>query len=204
MEAGPWPDGRAGFVLAGGQSSRMGRDKALLPYGAVTLVEHVASQVAAAAGSATIVGGRERYGGMGYPVVQDFVPGCGPLGGITTALRISKVPWNLIVACDMPAVTAEFLRGLFEEAERRGGVCLVPVSESGRLEPLCAVYHRDCLARLSDALNNNVLAVRDAVAGLRTVLWSAPNAGFFRNLNTPEDLEGHRAAPHGAAAPHCP
>jgi molybdopterin-guanine dinucleotide biosynthesis protein A len=202
MEAGPRPVRRAGFVLAGGQSSRMGRDKALLPYGGVTLVEHVASQIAAAAGSAMIVGGRERYGGLGYPVVDDFTPGSGPLGGVTTALRISEAPWNLIVACDMPDVTADFLRALLEEAERCGGDCLIPVSESGRLEPLCAAYHRASLSRLCHALDNNVLALRDAVAGACAVLWHTPHAAFFRNLNTPEDLERHRAASHGAAAPH--
>jgi molybdopterin-guanine dinucleotide biosynthesis protein A len=175
----------------------MGRDKALLPFGDATMVEQIASQVAAAAGSATIVGHPERYRGLGYPVVEDFTPGCGPLGGVTTALRISEASWNLIVACDMPALTTKFLTMLLEEAERSGGDCLVPISPSGRLEPLCAVYHRGSLDRLSGALDRNVLAMQDAVAGPRMVQWPIPETAFFRNINTPQDFERHCAAsPH--------
>jgi molybdopterin-guanine dinucleotide biosynthesis protein A len=180
----------------------MGRDKALLPHAGITLIEHVASQVSAAAGSAVVVGRPERYRGLGYPVVADLTPASGPLGGLVTALSITEAPWNLVVACDMPAITAELLRALLAEAERCGGDCLVPVSPSGRLEPLCAAYHRDSLPRLNDALRGGVLALRHAVAGPRTVLWHGAEAALFANLNTPEDLERHRAASYGPAAPH--
>ncbi|MGE5648255.1 MAG: molybdenum cofactor guanylyltransferase [Acidobacteriota bacterium] len=181
-----------GFVLAGGESSRMGRDKALLPYGNSTLVEHVAAQAAAAAGSAALIGRPERYRGLGYPVFEDLVPARGPLGGVVTALSATDAPWNLIVACDMPGVTAEFLSMLIEAAVRSGGDCLVPVSPSGRLEPLCAVYHRDALGRLKGALDRNLLALGEAVRGPRLATWPAAEAGFFRNLNVPQDLEHDR------------
>src|ERR1700686_3791867 len=71
---------RSGFVLAGGASSRMGRDKALLAYGETTLLEHVARAVRDAVGSVTLIGGPDRYGELGYAVFRDIVPGCGPLG----------------------------------------------------------------------------------------------------------------------------
>ena len=185
--------GRAGFVLAGGRSSRMGRDKALLPFGPATLLEYVASQVAEAAGSVVVVGHPERYRSLGLDVVADAAYGNGPLGGIITALRITQADWNLVTACDMPGVTAPFLRSLLEEAERCGGDCLVPLTPNGP-EPLCAVYHRDCLPRLERAADAGVLAVREAIAGPGLVGRRAENPFCFRNLNTPEDFELHRVA----------
>ncbi len=180
----------------------MGRDKALVPWGSGTLVGHVASQVAAAAGSAVIVGHPERYGGLGFPALADEAPGCGPLGGICTALAASRAEWNLVVACDMPFVTAAFLGELLEEVLRSGGDCLVPVSAGGHLEPLCAVYRRDLLTRLRQSLTEGRLAAREAVRGPGTVWWPVPDPSIFANLNTPEDLARHQAVPATPRAAH--
>ncbi len=106
---------RAGFVLAGGRSSRMGRDKALLPLDGRTLIDRVAGLVQRAAGNVTLIAPEGRY--MGYPVIPDLIANQGPLGGLYTALSATKASWNLLVACDMPGVTLEFLENLF--ARRR-------------------------------------------------------------------------------------
>jgi molybdopterin-guanine dinucleotide biosynthesis protein A len=188
---------RGGFVLAGGDSSRMRRDKALLPYAGGTLLEHVAAEVAAAAGSAVIVGHPERYGRLGLECVADRWVGRGPLGGLVTALVMSSAAWNLVVACDMPELSAAFLKELLEAAEASGGDCLVPVSKAGRLEPLCAVYHRDCLPRLRAALERGALAVREAVRGPRAVFRPIAEGSWFRNLNRPQDLQIHEALRSG-------
>jgi molybdopterin-guanine dinucleotide biosynthesis protein A len=94
----------------------------------------------------------------------------------------------------MPGVTAGFLRLLLDQAERCDGDCLIPVSPSGRLEPLCAAYHRDCLPRLSDALRDKRFALWDATSGPGRVLWHAPHAFCFWNLNTWKDLARHGVA----------
>src|ERR1700761_2959679 len=99
----------AGYVLAGGNSTRMGRDKDLLQIDGVALVQHNAALVHAAADRATIVGDPEKYSGLGYPIVADRRPGNGPLGGMESALMDSTFEWNLIVACDMGSLSAEFL-----------------------------------------------------------------------------------------------
>ena len=73
------PMGRAGFVLAGGRSSRMGSNKALLPFRGSTLVEHIAQRVHAAAGRVILVGQPEIYSHLALPVVADARPECGPM-----------------------------------------------------------------------------------------------------------------------------
>ena len=96
----------SGFVLAGGGKHAHGPDKALLPYRGTTLVEHVARNCARSAGSVTLIGDPVRLAHLGLPVIADNFPGCGPASGIYTALSITSTDWNLIVACDMPAISA--------------------------------------------------------------------------------------------------
>jgi molybdopterin-guanine dinucleotide biosynthesis protein A len=177
---------RSGFVLAGGRSSRMGRDKALLPLGDRTLLEQAAVRVRAAAGDVTLIGPPERYAGLGYPVVPDSVEKCGPIGGLYTALSITSAEWNLIVACDMPGLTVEFLRDLLGAAEEAGADCLVPETSSG-LEPLCAVYHRRCLAAAEQTILRKIFKLHDFVSSLRfkTLVLSDPSP--VENVNTPEE-----------------
>lgn len=186
---------RAGFVLVGGQSSRMGRDKALLPYGDSTLAGHVAFEVKAAAGTAALVGDPERYGGLGYPVVPDLRPGCGPLAGVEAALRATGARWNLVAACDMPRLNAQFLTALFERAGRAGALCTAPVAPDGRPEPLCAVWRRDSLPLVEDALDRGVRKMAEALAIAGAAYWPVDEAAWFENWNAPEDRTGHREVP---------
>jgi molybdopterin-guanine dinucleotide biosynthesis protein A len=173
-----------GFVLTGGRSSRMGRDKALLPLDGSTLLEQIAARVRAAAGCVTLIGSPERYSSLGLPVAADLIEDCGPIGGVYTALQISSAPWNLIVACDMPAVTTDFLAGLLQAAGNSGAECFVPETGSGR-HPLCAVYHRRALAALQYAIDHKSFKMHDLLRSLRTVAWPAADASLLENVNTP-------------------
>jgi molybdopterin-guanine dinucleotide biosynthesis protein A len=174
---------RAGFVLSGGASSRMGRDKALLAYRGKSLVEYVAAETARAAGSATLVGA----GHCGLPWLADRHPGAGPLGGIETALTASHAEWNLIVACDLPDVTAALLDMILRAAEESGADCLIPAGPSGYLEPLCAAYHARCLRPVREALDRGVRKVTDGISALRVETWPVADSAPFRNVNTPEE-----------------
>jgi molybdenum cofactor guanylyltransferase len=185
----------SGFVLAGGGSTRMGRDKALLPYHGTTLVEHVASAVQAASGSAaTIIGDPDRYRCFGYPVVADQVPGCGPLSGVYTALSVTSTDWNLVVACDMPAITATTLRKLLEHATVSGRSCVAAVGPSGEPEPLCAVYHRRCLLVLDRAIREKQFKMRDLLPSLEVELWTV-DAASVANVNTPAEWGAFQEKP---------
>jgi molybdopterin-guanine dinucleotide biosynthesis protein A len=178
---------RAGFVLVGGNSSRMGQDKARLPFQGKTLVEHVTAAVAEAAGSVTLVGAPERYQSLGLPMLADSLAGAGPLAGIHTSLSATTADWNLIVACDMPGISASFLRSLMSAAESSAADCLLPAGPSGLPEPLCAVYHSRCLDLIGAALDRNVRKITDGLAGLRVAIWSVAESAWFRNVNTPEE-----------------
>ena len=174
---------RTGWVLAGGASRRMGRDKALLPLGKTTMVQEIAAKVRKAAGSVTLIGPVERYGHLGLPVIPDAVENCGPLGGLYTALLNTKFEWNLLVACDMPDLTESFLEQLVLEAE---GDCTVPEFD-GRLDPLCAVYHRRVLPFAESAIQRKLFKMQEFVSTLRIHKWSVPDARLLHNMNTPAD-----------------
>ncbi len=185
---------RAVFVLAGGRSSRMGRDKALLPFNGRSLVEHVASQARGVTGNIILVGEIHRYANLGYPVVEDIFPGRGPLSGLHAALIRSNSDWNLVLACDMPALSAEFLMKLMMRAETGQAAAVIPVAPDGVPQPLCAAYHHQCISAVSSALNNGVYKITGALAGLEVDFWHVPESHCFRNLNTPEEWSAYSHA----------
>ena len=152
-----------------------------------TLAQSVAESVKAAAGNVALVGNLSRHGHLGYGIVADIYPGEGPLGGILTVLQHSSAEWNLVTSCDMPGLTTDFLRRLLDAAESFDGDAVVPVGPSGRLEPLCAVYHRRCRQGLDAAFARGVRKVAVALEEVRCVPWPVPEAFYFQNVNTPED-----------------
>jgi molybdenum cofactor guanylyltransferase len=191
----------AGYVLAGGQSSRMGVDKGLLEIAGVPMIVQAARFVESVLGApAAVVGTPEKYRGLGLRAIEDDWPGCGPLGGIATALRASEADWNLIVACDLPYLTQEWLAFLLERAGHSAADAVVPMNltaENKRgAEPLCAAYHKRGERALRRALERGVRKVTDGLAELRIeVIEPAEWKGFdsdgllFKNVNTPADYE---------------
>jgi len=177
---------RAGFILVGGRSSRMGQDKALLPLQGSTLVEVVAGHLKNAAKTVTLIGPPDRYGSLGFPVMADAIEDCGPLGGVYTALSITPAKWNLIVACDMPGLTTGFLENLLLAAEATEADCVVPQGTRG-VEPLCAVYHRRCRADAASAIARKNLKMHDFVSSLHAVTLPVSDFAPLMNANTPEE-----------------
>ena len=175
-----------GFVLTGGRSTRMGRDKALLPYRGGTLVEWVAKQVCEAAGEVRLVGAPERYGHLEIPCIAERFAGCGPLSGIEAALREGGAEWSLVLACDMPGLAAPFLKELLAGVGQDVDA-VVAVDELGRMEPLCAVYGAQVLPAVQRALACESFRVRDVLEPLRLRRIAAPAQGLIRNVNTDEE-----------------
>jgi molybdopterin-guanine dinucleotide biosynthesis protein A len=179
----------SGFVLAGGASKRMGQPKALLPYRGTTLVEYVAKTVREAvgpAGSVQVIGDPDRLGHLGLTVIPDELPGYGPASGIYTALRVTTTDWNLVLACDMPSVTADLLRVLLLRAETAERNCVAATGPYGQPEPLCAVYHRRCLPALTRSIRDKQLRMRDFVKEIGAV-WVSVDKLALANVNTPAE-----------------
>jgi molybdopterin-guanine dinucleotide biosynthesis protein A len=144
-----------GFILAGGKSTRMGRDKAALLLDGRTLLEHALDVLRQAVGNksdaVSILGSRQLYSGHRVPVVEDIFPGCGPLSGIHAALTHTRTEFNLIIAVDTPFLSADFLRFMVERAVESQATVTTP-EIGGYRQPLCSVYSREFLAIAEKAL----------------------------------------------------
>jgi molybdenum cofactor guanylyltransferase len=140
-----------GFVLTGGKSTRMGRDKAVLKLEGRTLLDHAVATLRKITGEVCILGPRQLYARYGLPVIEDIYPGCGPLGGIHAALSHTRTQFNLIIAVDTPFLSPEFLAFMAGRAVQSGAVVTTP-EIGGYRQPLCSVYSRDFLPIAESAL----------------------------------------------------
>lgn len=197
------------FILAGGKSSRMGREKGLLPLAGKPLVVHLARLVEFACDMPVIIGPPEKYGALGLRVIPDDLDRFrhpadrgdgGPLVGISTALRVTVREWNLILGCDLPFLTRNWLDFLIARALDSPAEVVIPLNERG-YEPLCAMYRKKCHQTISAALHHGVRKVADGLEGLTIARiapgeWKAfdPRGMLFKNINTPADYQEAQAA----------
>lgn len=184
----------AGFVVAGGRSSRMGRDKALLPWEGGTLLDHAIARLRAVSSDVTILCGPEpRYEGHGVPVAVDLVSEAGSMGGLLTGLARAQGRPGLFLAVDVPGVGVDLLAHLARLCGETDAV--VPVSARGP-EPLCAVYGPACLGPVERAVARGALKMTSFWPEVRVrEVGAAELAAFgdptevFRNVNTPADYD---------------
>jgi len=176
----------------------MGRDKAFVTFQGRTLLARAFEVVNALTHDVRIVGDARKFEAFA-PVVEDVFSGCGPLAGIHAALRSSQADLNLILAVDVPFVTAAFLEFLVACA-RSAPHATVTVARSGDgWQPLCGVYRRDFANSAEAALQKGVYKIDALFDPARTRGIEEDElhlAGFsprlFRNLNTPDDLAAAR------------
>jgi molybdopterin-guanine dinucleotide biosynthesis protein A len=184
----------AGFILAGGKSSRMGRDKAMLEIGGVTILDRTMALIRGVGIEPVLVGAPVEFSrAVAGRVIEDEWPGAGPLGGIITALRASQKSWNLIVACDLPYLTREWLEFLVARGLSSKADAVVPMNEGGP-EPLCATYARSTEEPLVAAFEGGVRGVIQALTHIRVeylepVEWKGFDSEglLFKNMNQPAD-----------------
>lgn len=209
------------FIMAGGASSRMGRDKALLDLAGSPLISHALDKLRALGLTPRISGSRPDLAPFA-PLIPDNIPRCGPLGGLEAALSASDSDLNLFLSVDLPLLPLDFLRWLQSRAEGSGAAATIP-RYAGRPQPLCAVCSRRLLPGIRAALASGNFKIMTAVtaasaavakrstpseldlfdtesvaAALIPRLWPAdpPLHVWFRNINTPADYEFLRAR-HG-------
>lgn len=186
-----------GFVIAGGKSSRMGTEKALLTVAGKTLIDHAIAQARTISEDILIAGPKEIFSAYGR-LVADVYKDCGPLGGIHGALTRTQTDLNLMLAVDTPFITRDFLVYLADAARNDPqAMVTVPRTKDG-LQPLCAIYRKSFLPPAEQALKEGRLKL-DALfhpAATHVIDLTAEalkQRGFspamFDNLNTRGDYE---------------
>jgi molybdopterin-guanine dinucleotide biosynthesis protein A len=187
-------------ILAGGHASRFGgRDKSALVVGGRTILERQLSALAGLTDDIMIVGHigyrapPDTRGAGTARAVPDRAPGSGPLGGLDAALAAARHDRVIVLACDMPFVTAALMAHLIAIAE--GSDVVVPRTERG-YHPLCAVYSRACGAVVSRRLAEGRLAIRGVLDEVRVRVVTGEELDAFgdrnrllANVNTPAEYE---------------
>jgi molybdenum cofactor guanylyltransferase len=187
------------IVLAGGKSTRLGRNKITEIIGNKTLLERVLSQLSFLKSEIIVVTAQDtilpQSISVDYPklrVVNDIIPGKGSLGGIYTGLVHSTSFYNLVVASDMPFLNRRLLLYMIEAAR---DVDLVVPRMGDILEPLHAVYSKNCVAPIEDLLKQDDLRIYDFYDRVRIRYIEAeeidkfdPERLSFFNINTPSNL----------------
>ena len=186
-------------ILAGGHARRLGGiDKSALVVGAGSILDRQLSLLRGLTPHVLIVAGEAgRILAADADVVVDRIPGAGALGGLYTALIDAPTEQVLVIACDMPFLTAPFLARLAERGESVDAA--LPCDERGR-HPLCASYDRRIAGHLKARIDRGELRVGDALAGLDVrelgpdeLAPFDPHGRLLFNINTPADYERARS-----------
>lgn len=188
----------SGAILAGGRSVRFGRDKALEVWQGKTLLEYVASALEGCQERFIVGGNPERYGFLGLPVYPDLEPFQGSLYGLARALDLAQFSRVAVCACDTPNLS----RNYWEFMTNFSADVVISENGDGFLEPLAAIYGKNCLDHVKFALETGNLKMTDWFVGarhtsplrVRVVKWTELEqhfkANLFLNANTPKDLFG--------------
>jgi molybdopterin-guanine dinucleotide biosynthesis protein A len=185
----------SGVILAGGQSQRLGRDKAFLEVNGVPLIQRVTDVLACLSDDLVIVtNAPERYRQLPGRLVGDVYPGKGALGGIYSGVLTARYHYSLVVACDMPFLNPDLLRYLMSLAE--GYDAVIPVIGEGMMEAVHAVYSKACLPFVKELLLADELRIVNLFPRVRVryvqreeLLRLDPILRSFLNVNTPADWE---------------
>lgn len=189
------------IVLAGGKGLRLGRDKTVEAVGNTGLLSRVVSSVAFLNGEIIVVTATEQAfpdlnGKSKLRLVADIYPGKGPLGGIYTGLAESNTLYNIVVACDMPFLSQSLLRYM---AQLAPGFDIVAPRIGSMVEPLHAIYSKECIPTITKMLEKGNLSVHKLLGMVRTRYVETeeidqfdPLHMSFFNINTEADLKKAR------------
>jgi len=182
----------SGAILAGGQSRRMGFNKAFIEFEGSTVIARAAAVMAKVFASPSIIANDTTlYGHLGLPVHPDIIKDAGSIGGIYTALHHSE-DYAFVVACDMPWLDAGCIRAVLEAVD--GEDCVVPFI-GGRLHPMHAAWSRNCMGEMETVIREGNLRIGDLMKRLKVRrlpeehFGGLPVSRSVENVNTPEDLE---------------
>ena len=182
--------GRSAAVLCGGLSSRMGRDKALLTVGGLTLIERIFRTASACADDCFLVADKkDKYAFLEAPVVTDSFLRCGPIGGIHAALMACRNDKCLILSCDMPLISEKTIDQLFNT---RTSAEIVAAKSTKGIEPVCAIYAKSCLPTLEAQVKDKNYRLMDLLGTMETQIitieGNRKEESEFMNVNCAADF----------------
>lgn len=185
-------------IMAGGQSRRMGTDKAFVPIVGRPMIEHVLARVADLGQTDTFIvtNTPEPYAYLGLPVFTDVIPGAGSLGGIYSALVHSSTPLTCVVGCDLPLASPDLLRYLLAcAAEDAGPYDAIVPRYQGTPQGLHALYAQSARPAIAAHLTERRYRIRALLADIHTRFVDEPEYAHldpdgraFHNVNTPDDV----------------
>jgi len=178
------------IILAGGKSQRMGTDKGLLNLNGKTFIKHICDALQPIIGSnILIVSGNKDYDSLGFTRVDDIIDNKGPVGGLYTALSVSKTKINLILSVDVPLVSTELLEWLIKNHDER---FMVTQTKSGeKSSPLIGIYDRSMRIVFGEHMAGNQLKLRQVIDDVKHQTIEIPEKWKYQilNINTPEDYQ---------------
>ena len=174
------------IILSGGKSSRMGRDKGLLPIDGIPLIERIAGQLHGNFREVIVSGDPEKYRVAHARTVPDIEPDRGPLMGLLSTLRASESELNWVTTCDMPEPNLAFVRKMIRSIEDCDAV--VPVDSEGWKQPLIGLYRKGVAECIEKQVADDKWSIRDLIRHLN-VRYIPLTSGWYRNLNTEEDYQ---------------
>jgi len=177
------------IILAGGKSRRFGSNKELCIIDGIPLIQKVIDVAKSITKNITIVSNKpENLNFISFPKYKDIIPNIGPLGGIYTGLVHSEMKLNLILACDIPNISTEFLIYLISNVV--GNEITVPCHTNNMLEPLCAIYSKTCIPYIKSQIEVSeyqVVQIYDRVKTKKLPITPNYSNQFF-NINSKHDL----------------
>ena len=182
------------MILAGGKSTRMGKDKAFLQVGKEKIIDRLVAGLKETFDQVLIVSNEPAaYKYLEVDIVSDIIPGLGPLSGMHAGLKSAKHRHSLVMACDMPFINIKLGKMLVEEVP---GFDVVVPQVGAYLQPLFAVYDKSCIQPIEECLKNSISKTTALYPKVRVKYISQEKIAavadldmVFLNINTPEELE---------------
>ena len=195
-----------GKILAGGKSTRMGKDKSFLKFGNQTVIEHICDLMKSIFQNVIIITNEpEKYQSLGLKCYEDIIKGIGPLGGIHSGLIHSQSELNFIISCDIPFITKDVIDFIISQKEDKE---VVVTRADGYIQQLCGIYRKKLLPQIEKLIESSseeetrnneqkkrkcgVLSLIESIDAKIIDIekeYTDYKPGTFYNMNNPEDYE---------------
>lgn len=180
-----------GYILAGGKSSRMGKDKGLMLLDDKAIVQHVIDAIKPVVDNVVIVSNNSEYEKFGLELIEDLIKGIGPAGGIYSALNHCTTENIFIVSCDMPFVTSEAIKFIIDNSTHSE---ITLALQNQNIEPLFGVYTKACLPKWKELIETGIIQLKYLATHFNLFQLNVDGNELFgekvfSNLNTKVDFE---------------